>query len=147
MTTHYEFGSDNHSGVHPDIMKAIEFMTEDDNQYISIGFNDEQAARRAIQVLGENGITVKNLGFDARGVSSLRLRKSDEVEMQYALDNNHIQYSILSQIAETTTAGGIATVAGGMAPAFTRNASIYGNTKKKKMKKKSGKYLNSKDSD
>jgi len=48
-------------------------------------------------------------------------------------------------IQETTTAGGIATVVGGMAPAFTRNASIYGNEpKKKKKKKKKGKYANSK---
>jgi len=46
-------------------------------------------------------------------------------------------------IKETTTAGGIATVVGGIAPAITRNASIYGNDKPKKKKKKSGKYANS----
>jgi hypothetical protein len=47
-------------------------------------------------------------------------------------------------IAETTTAGAIATVPGGLAPAFTRNASIYGtDDKKKKKAKKAGKYSNS----
>ena len=45
-------------------------------------------------------------------------------------------------VNETTTAGGIATVVGGMAPAITRNASIYGNAPKTKKKKK---YANSKD--
>ena len=48
-------------------------------------------------------------------------------------------------ITETTTSGGIATVVGGMAPAFTRGASIYGNDKATKKKKKTGKYANSKD--
>lgn len=47
-------------------------------------------------------------------------------------------------INETTTAGGIATVVGGLAPAITRDASIYDNKKPSK-KKKSGKYANSKD--
>lgn len=46
-------------------------------------------------------------------------------------------------INETTTAGGIATVVGGMAPAITRNASIYGNTKKKKKTNETDKYMNS----
>ena len=49
-------------------------------------------------------------------------------------------------IAETTTAGGIATVSSGLAPAFTRNASVYGSKRKKtKEAKKTGKYANSKD--
>jgi hypothetical protein len=47
-------------------------------------------------------------------------------------------------INETTTAGGIATVVGGMAPAFTRGASIYGDDKPKKKKKSKKKYKNSK---
>jgi len=47
-------------------------------------------------------------------------------------------------ITETTTAGGIATVVGGVGSALTRNASIYGNKKPgKKKKKKTGKYANS----
>ena len=48
-------------------------------------------------------------------------------------------------ITETTSAGGIATVATGMAPAFTRGASIYGEQPKKKKKKSKKKYVNSKD--
>lgn len=49
-------------------------------------------------------------------------------------------------VTETTTSGGIATVVGGLAPAFTRNASIYGPDKKSsKKKKKTAKYANSKD--
>lgn len=48
-------------------------------------------------------------------------------------------------ITETTSAGGIATVVGGMAPTITRNASIYGQEPKKKKKgKKPAKYRNSK---
>jgi len=46
-------------------------------------------------------------------------------------------------ITETTSAGGIATVSSALAPAFTRNASVYGNTKKKSKAKKTGKYANS----
>jgi hypothetical protein len=46
-------------------------------------------------------------------------------------------------INETTTAGGIATVVGGMAPTFTRNASIYSDDKPAKKKKKKKKYSNS----
>ena len=52
-------------------------------------------------------------------------------------------YEFIRELSETTTAGAIATVVGGMAPAITRNASIYGEpevtttVKKKKKKKKS----------
>ena len=129
-------------------MRANEFLREDDNQYISIGFNDEQAARRAIQVFGENSLEFENLGYDDRGVTSLRLHKRDASDTKWALDNNHIPYSISLTLSETTTAGGMAVGAiGGLGPAITRNASIYGNPSKKKKKKKSGKYMNSKDSD
>ncbi len=45
---------------------------------------------------------------------------------------------------ETTVAGGIATVVSGMGSTLTRNASIYGTTKKKKKKvKETSKYMNS----
>ena len=46
-------------------------------------------------------------------------------------------------INETTTAGAIATVATGLGPTFTRNASIYGTPKKKKKTTESDKYMNS----
>lgn len=47
-------------------------------------------------------------------------------------------------ITETTTAGGIATVVGGVGSAITRDASIYGKKKPgTTKKKKKGKYANS----
>ena len=50
----------------------------------------------------------------------------------------------MSSLYESTTAGGMATVVGGLGSTITRNASIYGNAPKtKKKKKKSGKYANS----
>jgi len=49
-------------------------------------------------------------------------------------------------INESTTAGCVATVVGGSAPAFTRGASVYGQAPAKKKKKKAGKYANSQDS-
>ena len=55
-----------------------------------------------------------------------------------------IELEEMSSLYESTTAGGIATVVGGMAPAITRNASIYGTAPKTKKKKKK-KYANSKD--
>jgi len=60
---------------------------------------------------------------------------------------NSTNMKINEIINETTTAGGMATVVGGLGPAFTRGASIYGDDKKKKIaeKKKTGKYANSKD--
>jgi len=39
-------------------------------------------------------------------------------------------------INETTSAGGIATVVGGMAPTITRNSSIYGKTEVKEQTQK-----------
>ena len=48
-------------------------------------------------------------------------------------------------INEMTSAGGIATVAGGIGQTLYRNPSIYGEQpKKKKNKKKANKYANSK---
>lgn len=48
-------------------------------------------------------------------------------------------------INETTSAGGVATVVGALGSPLTRNASIYGNTKKKKKKTtEANKYMNSK---
>ena len=48
-------------------------------------------------------------------------------------------------INETTSAGGIATVAGGMGQTLYRNPSIYNTQPKKNKKKKKGnKYANSK---
>jgi len=58
---------------------------------------------------------------------------------------NSTDMKINEIINETTTAGGMATVVGGLGPAFTRGASIYGNKKpgKKPGKKKKTKYANS----
>ena len=47
-------------------------------------------------------------------------------------------------ITETTSAGGMATVTSALGSPITRNASIYGTPEKKKKKKKTGKYVNSK---
>ena len=54
-----------------------------------------------------------------------------------------IELEEMSALYESTTAGGIATVVGGVGSAITRNASIYGNAPKTKKKKK--KYANSKE--
>ena len=50
----------------------------------------------------------------------------------------------MSSLYESTTAGGMATVVGGLGSTITRNASMYGNAPKAKKKKKK-KYANSKD--
>lgn len=50
MTPHYEFGSDNHSGVHPDIMKAIESA----NKNWVIAYGDDKYTERAIKKFKEH---------------------------------------------------------------------------------------------
>ncbi len=45
MTINYEFGSDNHSGVHPDIIKAIESV----NVGFSVAYGDDEYTSRAIK--------------------------------------------------------------------------------------------------
>ena len=45
MTVNYEFGSDNHSGVHPDIIKAIESV----NVGYSVAYGDDQYTDKAIK--------------------------------------------------------------------------------------------------
>lgn len=45
MTVNYEFGSDNHSGVHPDIMKAIESV----NVGYSVSYGDDHYTDNAIK--------------------------------------------------------------------------------------------------
>jgi len=44
MSVNYEFGSDNHSGVHPDIIKAIEST----NKGYSVAYGDDEYSNRAI---------------------------------------------------------------------------------------------------
>jgi len=44
MKINYEFGSDNHSGVHPDVMKAIESV----NHGYSVAYGDDEYTKRAI---------------------------------------------------------------------------------------------------
>jgi threonine aldolase len=44
MKINYEFGSDNHSGVHPDVMKAIESV----NHGYSVAYGDDEYSKRAI---------------------------------------------------------------------------------------------------
>ena len=50
MTVHYEFGSDNHSGVHPDIMKAIESA----NKNCVIAYGDDKYTKRAVKKFKEH---------------------------------------------------------------------------------------------
>jgi len=50
MTTHYGFGSDNHSGVHPDIMKALESANKD----YTIAYGDEKYTKRAVKKFKEH---------------------------------------------------------------------------------------------
>lgn len=76
-------------------------------------------------------------------IEELRRLELGEFELSI-LSPYKIELEEMSALYETTTAGGIATVVGGLAPAITRNASIYGNAPKAKKKKKK-KYANSKD--
>lgn len=50
MTLNYEFGSDNHSGIHPDIIKAIESA----NVGYSVAYGDDEYTTRAIKKLKEH---------------------------------------------------------------------------------------------
>ena len=50
MKVDYEFGSDNHSGVHPDIMKAI----EDVNSGYALAYGDDEYSARAIEKFKEH---------------------------------------------------------------------------------------------
>ena len=50
MTVHYEFGSDNHSGVHPNIMKAIESA----NKNCVIAYGDDKYTKRAVKKFKEH---------------------------------------------------------------------------------------------
>ena len=50
MVIDYEFGSDNHSGVHPDIIKAIESV----NSGYSVAYGDDEYTKRAIKKFKEH---------------------------------------------------------------------------------------------
>ncbi len=50
MNINYEFGSDNHSGVHPDIIKAIESV----NVGYSVAYGDDEFTNRAINKFKEH---------------------------------------------------------------------------------------------
>jgi threonine aldolase len=50
MKVDYEFGSDNHSGVHPDIMKAIESV----NSGYAVAYGDDEYTARAIDKFKEH---------------------------------------------------------------------------------------------
>lgn len=50
MSINFEFGSDNHSGVHPDIMKAIESV----NIGYSVAYGDDEYTKRAINKFKEH---------------------------------------------------------------------------------------------
>ena len=50
MSINFEFGSDNHSGVHPDIMKAIESV----NSGYAIAYGDDEYTKRAINKFKEH---------------------------------------------------------------------------------------------
>jgi threonine aldolase len=50
MTAHNGFGSDNHSGVHPDIMKAIEFANKD----YAIAYGNDKYTKRAVKKFKEH---------------------------------------------------------------------------------------------
>ena len=50
MTVNDQFGSDNHSGVHPDIMKAIESV----NAGYSIAYGDDEYTSRAVEKFKEH---------------------------------------------------------------------------------------------
>jgi threonine aldolase len=50
MTINYEFGSDNHSGVHPDIIKAIESA----NVGYSIAYGDDEYTKSAVEKFKEH---------------------------------------------------------------------------------------------
>ncbi|MFE3846092.1 threonine aldolase family protein [Thermoplasmatota archaeon] len=50
MIIHNGFGSDNHSGVHPDIMKAIEFANKD----YTIAYGGDKYTKRAIKKFKEH---------------------------------------------------------------------------------------------
>jgi threonine aldolase len=50
MKINYEFGSDNHSGVHPDIMKAIESV----NVGYSVAYGDDEYTTRAVKKFKEH---------------------------------------------------------------------------------------------
>ena len=53
MTVNYEFGSDNHSGVHPDIIKAIESA----NVGYSVAYGDDEYTAHAIKKLKEHFVS------------------------------------------------------------------------------------------
>lgn len=50
MSTNYGFGSDNHSGVHPDIMKAIEIA----NKEYTVAYGDDIYTKRALNIFKEH---------------------------------------------------------------------------------------------
>ena len=50
MKINYEFGSDNHSGVHPDIMKAIDSV----NVGYSVAYGDDEYTSRAVNKFKEH---------------------------------------------------------------------------------------------
>ncbi|KYK31013.1 MAG: threonine aldolase [Thermoplasmatales archaeon SG8-52-3] len=50
MTINYEFGSDNHSGVHPDIIKAINSV----NVGYSVAYGDDEYTARAVKKFKEH---------------------------------------------------------------------------------------------
>ena len=50
MTVNEEFGSDNHSGVHPDILKAINSA----NTGYSIAYGDDKYTDKAIEKFKEH---------------------------------------------------------------------------------------------
>jgi len=51
MAINYEFGSDNHSGVHPDIMKAIESVNFG---YSVISYGDDEYTFQTIKKFKDN---------------------------------------------------------------------------------------------
>lgn len=87
---------------------------------------------KILRTSAKPGNSNRNIALKLLTIIKQKFNNNPKIFAQYVLSK--------SELSETTTAGAIATVVGGMAPAITRNASIYGEpevtTKVKKKKKK-----------
>ena len=66
MVVNYEFGSDNHSGVHPDILKAIQSV----NSGYSVAYGDDEYTKSAVEKFKEHFGKNINVFFVANGTAA-----------------------------------------------------------------------------
>lgn len=66
MVVNYEFGSDNHSGVHPEIFKALQSV----NKEYSLAYGDDEYTKRAVEKFKSHFGKNINVFFVANGTAA-----------------------------------------------------------------------------